>query len=123
MKAVFSLDGQRVMSTDSIVKHAFTFTPAFSFFVDCESKEDIGRLTAALSSGWNRADAAWRIRLQPSLCLGQRPLRRFMAAQPRLNGQAFALVGIPHRFDRGSECVPGNVTASWSATLSAAHPV
>jgi predicted 3-demethylubiquinone-9 3-methyltransferase (glyoxalase superfamily) len=51
MKAVFSLDGQRVMSTDSIVKHAFTFTPAFSFFVDCESKEDIGRLTAALSSG------------------------------------------------------------------------
>jgi predicted 3-demethylubiquinone-9 3-methyltransferase (glyoxalase superfamily) len=51
MKAVFSLDGQRVMCIDSIVKHDFTFTPAFSFFVDCESEEEIGRLSAALSNG------------------------------------------------------------------------
>jgi predicted 3-demethylubiquinone-9 3-methyltransferase (glyoxalase superfamily) len=48
MKAVFSLHGQRVMCTDSIVKHDYTFTPAFSFFVDCESEEQIGRLFTAL---------------------------------------------------------------------------
>jgi hypothetical protein len=34
---------------DRTVKHGFTFTPAFSFFVDCESEEEIGRLSAALS--------------------------------------------------------------------------
>jgi predicted 3-demethylubiquinone-9 3-methyltransferase (glyoxalase superfamily) len=32
------------------VKHAFTFTPAFSFFVDCESEEELKRLYAALSA-------------------------------------------------------------------------
>jgi predicted 3-demethylubiquinone-9 3-methyltransferase (glyoxalase superfamily) len=51
MKAVFSLHGQKVMCTDSVVKHDFTFTPAFSFFVDCESEEEIGRLAATLSNG------------------------------------------------------------------------
>jgi predicted 3-demethylubiquinone-9 3-methyltransferase (glyoxalase superfamily) len=49
MKAVFSLNGQTVMCTDSFVKHDFTFTPAFSFFVDCESEEEIHRLSAALA--------------------------------------------------------------------------
>jgi predicted 3-demethylubiquinone-9 3-methyltransferase (glyoxalase superfamily) len=50
MKAVFSLQGQKVMCTDSVVKHDFTFTPAFSFFVDCESEDEIGRLSVALAS-------------------------------------------------------------------------
>ena len=49
MKAVFSVNGQEVMCTDSFVKHAFTFTPAFSFFVECESEEEIVRLSTALS--------------------------------------------------------------------------
>ncbi|HEX7380241.1 MAG TPA: VOC family protein [Pirellulales bacterium] len=51
MKARFSLTGQTVMCIDSPVKHAFTFTPAFSFFVDCESEEQLGRLAAALGEG------------------------------------------------------------------------
>ena len=49
--AVFSVAGQEVMCTDSFVKHGFTFTPSFSFFVRCESEEQQGRLFAALSEG------------------------------------------------------------------------
>lgn len=51
MKASFSIGNQTVLCTDSFVKHGFTFTPAFSFFVDCASEEEIGRLSASLSEG------------------------------------------------------------------------
>ena len=47
--AIFSLAGQTVMCTDSFVKHDFTFTPAFSFFVNCDSDAEIERLCSALS--------------------------------------------------------------------------
>jgi predicted 3-demethylubiquinone-9 3-methyltransferase (glyoxalase superfamily) len=39
------------MCTDSFVAHDFTFTPAFSFFVDCESESEIAHLCSALSEG------------------------------------------------------------------------
>jgi len=48
--ANFTLGGQTLMCIDSPVKHAFTFTPAFSLFVDCESEAEIQRLCAALSA-------------------------------------------------------------------------
>ncbi|MBN1205427.1 MAG: VOC family protein [Myxococcaceae bacterium] len=51
MKAVFSVGGQTVMCIDSAVKHDFTFTPAFSFFVDCDSEAELDRLCGALSAG------------------------------------------------------------------------
>lgn len=51
MKARFSIGTQSVLCTDSWVKHDFTFTPSFSFFVECDSDEHIERLTAALSEG------------------------------------------------------------------------
>ncbi len=51
MKASFSIGGQTVICIDSPVKHDFTFTPAFSLFVDCESEEEIRRLSAALAEG------------------------------------------------------------------------
>lgn len=51
MKARFSLAGQAVMCIDSPMKHGFTFTPAFSFFVDCQSEEQLGRLAATLGEG------------------------------------------------------------------------
>ena len=51
MKASFSIGGQSILCTDSFVKHGFTFTPAISFFVDCESEEEIRRLSSALSEG------------------------------------------------------------------------
>ena len=48
-KAIFSIGGQTVMCTDSVAKHDFTFTPAFSLFVDCDSQDDISRLAQALA--------------------------------------------------------------------------
>jgi predicted 3-demethylubiquinone-9 3-methyltransferase (glyoxalase superfamily) len=49
MRAAFTIGGQRVMCIDSPVKHAFTFTPSVSLFVDCESEAELDRLFAALS--------------------------------------------------------------------------
>jgi predicted 3-demethylubiquinone-9 3-methyltransferase (glyoxalase superfamily) len=51
MRASFTVGGQTVLCIDSPVKHAFTFTPAFSLFVDCESEEEIDRLASALGAG------------------------------------------------------------------------
>jgi predicted 3-demethylubiquinone-9 3-methyltransferase (glyoxalase superfamily) len=49
LRATLSIAGQSVMCIDSPVKHAFTFTPAFSFFIECSSEDELGRLLAALS--------------------------------------------------------------------------
>ncbi len=51
MKASFSIGNQTIRCTDSAVKHGFTFTPAFSLFVECESEEQIDLLYSALSTG------------------------------------------------------------------------
>ena len=51
MRASFSLAGQTVLCIDSPVQHAFTFTPAFSLFVECDSEEEIQRLSSALGEG------------------------------------------------------------------------
>jgi predicted 3-demethylubiquinone-9 3-methyltransferase (glyoxalase superfamily) len=49
--ASFVVGGQTIQCVDSPVKHAFTFTPASSLFVDCDSETEIDRLAAALSDG------------------------------------------------------------------------
>ncbi len=46
--ASFTLAGQTVMCIDSPAKHAFTFTPSFSFFVDVETGEELEKLAAIL---------------------------------------------------------------------------
>ena len=51
MMATFSLGGQSFMAIDSYVQHAFTFTPAISIYVNCESETEIDRAFAALSDG------------------------------------------------------------------------
>lgn len=51
MQATISLAGQTLMCIDSPVKHDFSFTPAFSLFVDCGSEEEVRRLAAALAEG------------------------------------------------------------------------
>ncbi|WP_263368003.1 VOC family protein [Edaphobacter bradus] len=51
MRASFSIGGQTILCIDSIVKHGFSFTPAFSLFVNCESEGEIVRLSSALSEG------------------------------------------------------------------------
>jgi predicted 3-demethylubiquinone-9 3-methyltransferase (glyoxalase superfamily) len=49
MLAVFSLSGQEFMCIDSNIQHAFTFTPAMSIYVNCESEAEIDQLFEKLS--------------------------------------------------------------------------
>ncbi|HYH13531.1 MAG TPA: VOC family protein, partial [Thermomicrobiales bacterium] len=50
--AIFTLAGQQYMAIDSNAgDHAFTFTPAISIWVDCESEEEIDRLYGSLPEG------------------------------------------------------------------------
>ena len=44
-----SLAGHRLLVIDSPVEHAFTFTPAMSLFVDCDSADELDAAFAALS--------------------------------------------------------------------------
>ncbi|MED1023666.1 VOC family protein [Bacillus mycoides] len=39
--ATFTLNGQEFMCIDSYVKHDFTFTPAMSLYVTCDTEEEI----------------------------------------------------------------------------------
>jgi predicted 3-demethylubiquinone-9 3-methyltransferase (glyoxalase superfamily) len=50
-QAVFSLNGQRFMCMDSPIKHEFTFTPAISLFVTCETESEVDELFEKLSQG------------------------------------------------------------------------
>ncbi len=54
-KARFSIGSQTILCTDSAVKHRFSFTPAFSLFVECESEGAISRLYSALSAEARRS--------------------------------------------------------------------
>jgi predicted 3-demethylubiquinone-9 3-methyltransferase (glyoxalase superfamily) len=50
-QASFEVHKQTFMAVDSPVKHGFTFTPAMSLFVDCESEAEIDRLFSKLADG------------------------------------------------------------------------
>lgn len=50
-RALFELNGTRVMCIDSPIEHAFTFTPATSFFVECDSESQIDQLVERMSEG------------------------------------------------------------------------
>ena len=50
-RAEFTLGGHQLACIDSPVKHAFTFTPSISLFVECGSETEFDRAFAELSSG------------------------------------------------------------------------
>jgi predicted 3-demethylubiquinone-9 3-methyltransferase (glyoxalase superfamily) len=50
-RCTFTLRGREYRAFDSPVKHAFTFTPAISLFVDCADEAELDRLYAALIEG------------------------------------------------------------------------
>ncbi|MFO0808958.1 MAG: VOC family protein [Gemmataceae bacterium] len=50
-KADFILAGHRMACIDSPMKHAFTFTPSVSLFIECEDEAELDRAFAALSEG------------------------------------------------------------------------
>ncbi|MDN4592997.1 VOC family protein [Polycladomyces subterraneus] len=47
--ATFSLCGQEFMCIDSSVKHEFSFTPAISLYVTCDTEDEIDRLFEKLT--------------------------------------------------------------------------
>ena len=49
--ADFTVDGQHFRCIDSPVKHAFSFTPSISIFVDCEDEAELDRVFKELSAG------------------------------------------------------------------------
>lgn len=79
--AVFAIGQQQFNCIDSPVKHAFTFTPAFSIFVDFDDLNELEKVYASLSEngrelmplddygigerfGWvdDRFDVSWQLR-------------------------------------------------------------
>ena len=51
MLARFKLAGQEILAIDSPVKHAFSFTPSMSLFVDCDDEAELARVFQTLSEG------------------------------------------------------------------------
>ena len=50
-KASFRLVGHDLLCFDSPIKHAFTFTPSISLFVDCENEAELDEAFKQLSKG------------------------------------------------------------------------
>jgi predicted 3-demethylubiquinone-9 3-methyltransferase (glyoxalase superfamily) len=51
MQAIFTLNGQMFTCIDSSIKHEFTFTPAMSLYVTCDTEVEIDELFEKLSRG------------------------------------------------------------------------
>jgi predicted 3-demethylubiquinone-9 3-methyltransferase (glyoxalase superfamily) len=49
--ATFALGDQRFMCIDSAIKHAFTFTPATSIHVSCDTRDEVDRIVGRLAEG------------------------------------------------------------------------
>jgi predicted 3-demethylubiquinone-9 3-methyltransferase (glyoxalase superfamily) len=49
-RADFTLAGQAIICIDSPVKHAFTFSPSVSLFVECESEAEFDTAFSQLST-------------------------------------------------------------------------
>lgn len=57
MSATFELDGQRFHALNGGPQ--FTFTPAISFFVNCETQEEVDELSGRLSEGGAQQPCGW----------------------------------------------------------------
>ena len=57
MSVTFELAGQRFMALNGGPQYAFT--PAVSFFVDCEDQEEVDRLWDALTAGGQPGPCGW----------------------------------------------------------------
>ncbi len=57
--ARFTLNGQEFMAMDSSREHRFTFTPAISFFVNCETQDEVDEFWEKLSAGGEKGQCGW----------------------------------------------------------------
>ncbi len=53
LKAKFSIKGQEFMCIDSNIKHEFTFTPAMSLYVNCDTEKELDQVFEKLSQDGN----------------------------------------------------------------------
>jgi predicted 3-demethylubiquinone-9 3-methyltransferase (glyoxalase superfamily) len=74
MTVMFELDGQRLMALNG--GPVFNFSPAISFFVNCETQEEVDDLWEKLSKGGEKEQVrlverqVWRVMADRSQCLG-----------------------------------------------------
>lgn len=59
MHAKFSLDGEEFIAMDSGVKHDFTFTPAVSFFVYCDTQKEVDYFWDKFTENGKEGDCGW----------------------------------------------------------------
>jgi predicted 3-demethylubiquinone-9 3-methyltransferase (glyoxalase superfamily) len=59
MHASFQLEGQEFMASDSGFDHAFTFTPAISFVVDCRDQAEVNYFWEKLTEGGAESQCGW----------------------------------------------------------------
>ncbi len=57
MSVTFELDGQKFMALNG--GPLFTFTPAISFFVNCETQQEVDELWEKLSAGGKKDRCGW----------------------------------------------------------------
>ncbi|MDD5368380.1 MAG: VOC family protein [Anaerolineaceae bacterium] len=57
--AAFSLSGQDFMAMDSYLEHAFSFTEAVSFFVNCETQHEVDEMWTKLTAGGEEGQCGW----------------------------------------------------------------
>jgi predicted 3-demethylubiquinone-9 3-methyltransferase (glyoxalase superfamily) len=57
MSAIFQLDGQEFIALNG--GPVFTFSPAISFFVNCETQEEVDELWEKLSDGGEKQRCGW----------------------------------------------------------------
>ena len=57
MSATFQLDGQEFIALNG--GPMFTFSPAISFFVNCETQEEVDELWEKLSAGGEKQQCGW----------------------------------------------------------------
>lgn len=59
MHGRFALAGQEFMAMDTAREHEFSFTPAISLFVNCETQEEVDRLWDKVSEGGQPGQCGW----------------------------------------------------------------
>jgi predicted 3-demethylubiquinone-9 3-methyltransferase (glyoxalase superfamily) len=86
MMATFQLEGQEFMALNG--GPHYTFSPAISFFVDCETQAEVDELWEKLSAGGSKLQCAWlKDRFGVSWQIVPRALRELMQDKDPVKSQ------------------------------------
>ena len=109
--AVFRLNGQEFMAMDSNLEHAFTFSEATSFYVECESQDEVDHFWNKLSAvpeaeqcGWlkDKYGVSWQIipTALPELLNDPDPERSRSVMQAMLQMKKIDIGALEKAYDR-----------------------